>query len=73
MAKEAATLFLEALGRAQGALEDMRRAYDCMKRSENVRWLSGQTAPLPAAPMITQVRNGHLAAVHGKRAACESG
>ena len=30
MAKEAATLFLEALGRAQGALEDMRRAYDCM-------------------------------------------
>lgn len=24
MAKEAATLFLEALGRAQGALEDMR-------------------------------------------------
>ena len=29
--------------------------------------------PLPAAPMITQVRNGHLAAVHGKRAACESG
>jgi hypothetical protein len=47
MAKEAATLFLEALGRAQGALEDMRRAYDCMMvqthASEHV-YLSFRTA-----------------------------